>query len=922
MLGKLVKLVVGSRNDRLIKKKMKQVKQVNALAFEYEKLSDAALAAKTQEFRERLAQGETLDDLIPDAFAAVREASTRVFGMRHFDVQLIGGMILNDGKIAEMKTGEGKTLMATLAAYLNALPERGVHVVTVNDYLARRDAEWMGKLYAFLGMSTGVILSQMDKSERRRAYAADITYGTNNEFGFDYLRDNMEYTLAQKVQRDLSFAIVDEVDSILIDEARTPLIISGPTEESTEVYIKANAIIPFLKKQEKEDDKEGNTVGEIGDYTVDEKTRQAHLTESGHERVEHLMVEHGLMAEGSSLYGAANIRLMHYLNASLRAHVLFKRDVDYIVADNEVVIVDEFTGRIMPGRRWSEGLHQAIEAKEGVTINNENQTLASITFQNYFRLYEKLSGMTGTADTEAFELNSIYGLEVVIIPTHRDMIRRDLGDVIFLTTDEKYLAVAEDIKDCATRGQPVLVGTTSIENSERLSALLHTQGVKHEVLNAKQHEREAHIIEQAGTLGAVTIATNMAGRGTDIVLGGNLDAELKALGEEASEEDKARVRGAWLDRHNQVLASGGLHVIGSERHESRRIDNQLRGRSGRQGDPGSTRFYLSLQDDLMRIFASERVAGLMQKLGMGNGEAIEHPWVTRSIENAQRKVEARNFDVRKEILAYDDVANDQRKVIYAQRNELMAAEEISDIISAIRADVVNNVITQYIPAKTMVEQWDVSGLEEHLLHEFSVEIPVQKMLDDNHNLTEEALRHRIIELLEQNHREKEEQIDGGKSVLQHFEKSVMMQVLDNSWKEHLLAMDYLRQGIYLRGYAQKDPKQEYKREAFEMFTALLEDIKYEVIGILFKVKINQEEEVLELDEQQQIPKEMYFDHAPAPTLDAYEQSLLEAEHDEEQEDESEQPFVREGHKIGRNDPCPCGSGKKYKQCHGKLSHEE
>ena len=922
MLGKLVKLVVGSRNDRLIKKKMKQVKQVNALAFEYEKLSDAQLAAKTQEFRERLAQGETLDDLIPDAFAAVREASTRVFGMRHFDVQLIGGMILNDGKIAEMKTGEGKTLMATLAAYLNALPERGVHVVTVNDYLARRDAEWMGKLYAFLGMSTGVILSQMDKSERRRAYAADITYGTNNEFGFDYLRDNMEYTLAQKVQRDLSFAIVDEVDSILIDEARTPLIISGPTEESTEVYIKANAIIPFLKKQEKEDDKEGNTVGEIGDYTVDEKTRQAHLTESGHERVEHLMVEHGLMAEGSSLYGAANIRLMHYLNASLRAHVLFKRDVDYIVADNEVVIVDEFTGRIMPGRRWSEGLHQAIEAKEGVTINNENQTLASITFQNYFRLYEKLSGMTGTADTEAFELNSIYGLEVVIIPTHRDMIRRDLGDVIFLTTDEKYLAVAEDIKDCATRGQPVLVGTTSIENSERLSALLHTQGVKHEVLNAKQREREAHIIEQAGTLGAVTIATNMAGRGTDIVLGGNLDAELKALGGEASEEDKARVRGAWLDRHNQVLASGGLHVIGSERHESRRIDNQLRGRSGRQGDPGSTRFYLSLQDDLMRIFASERVAGLMQKLGMGNGEAIEHPWVTRSIENAQRKVEARNFDVRKEILAYDDVANDQRKVIYAQRNELMAAEEISDIISAIRADVVNNVITQYIPAKTMVEQWDVSGLEEHLLHEFSVEIPVQKMLDDNHNLTEEALRHRIIELLEQNHREKEEQIDGGKSVLQHFEKSVMMQVLDNSWKEHLLAMDYLRQGIYLRGYAQKDPKQEYKREAFEMFTALLEDIKYEVIGILFKVKINQEEEVLELDEQQQIPKEMYFDHAPAPTLDAYEQSLLEAEHDEEQEDESEQPFVREGHKIGRNDPCPCGSGKKYKQCHGKLSHEE
>jgi preprotein translocase subunit SecA len=919
MLGKLVKLVVGSRNDRLIKKKMKLVKQVNALASEYEKLSDAALSAKTQEFRGRLAQGESLDDLIPDAFAAVREASTRVFGMRHFDVQLIGGMILHDGKIAEMKTGEGKTLMATLAAYLNALPERGVHVVTVNDYLAKRDAEWMGKLYGFLGMTTGVILSHMDKSERRRAYNSDITYGTNNEFGFDYLRDNMEYTLEQKVQRDLSFAVVDEVDSILIDEARTPLIISGPTEESTEVYIKANAVIPFLVKQEKENDKEGNTVGEVGDYTVDEKTRQVHLTESGHEHVERLMVEHGLMIEGSSLYSATNIRLMHYLNASLRAHVLFKRDVDYIVADNEVIIVDEFTGRIMPGRRWSEGLHQAIEAKEGVTINNENQTLASITFQNYFRLYEKLSGMTGTADTEAFELNSIYGLEVVIIPTHRDMIRRDLGDVIFLTTEEKYQAVADDIKECVTRGQPVLVGTTSIENSERISALLQQQGVKHEVLNAKQHEREAHIVEQAGMPYAVTIATNMAGRGTDIVLGGNLEAELNALGEDASEEEKAHVRSVWLDRHNQVLASGGLHVIGSERHESRRIDNQLRGRSGRQGDPGSTRFYLSLQDDLMRIFASERVAGLMQKLGMGNGEAIEHPWVTRSIENAQRKVEARNFDVRKEILAYDDVANDQRKVIYAQRNELMAASEISDIISAIRADVVNNVITQYIPAKTMVEQWDVKGLEDHLLHEFNVEVPVQKMLDDNHNLTEEGLRHRIVDALEKNHHEKEQQIDGGKSVLQHFEKSVMMQVLDNSWKEHLLAMDYLRQGIYLRGYAQKDPKQEYKREAFEMFTTLLEDIKYEVTNILAKVQVNQEEEVQALDEQQQAPREMHFDHAPAPTLDAYEQSLSEV--DDEQDDDSEQPFIREGHKVGRNDPCPCGSGKKYKQCCGALSHE-
>ncbi|HEY8157277.1 MAG TPA: preprotein translocase subunit SecA [Methylobacter sp.] len=908
MLGKLVRFVIGSRNDRLIKKKRVLVKKINALASEYEKLSDDALKAKTQEFRDRLAQGEKLDNLLPEAFATVREASTRVFGMRHFDVQLIGGMILHDGKIAEMKTGEGKTLMATLAAYLNALPGRGVHVVTVNDYLAKRDSEWMGRLYGFLGLTTGVIISQMDSDERRQAYASDITYGTNNEFGFDYLRDNMAFSLEQKVQRDLSFAVVDEVDSILIDEARTPLIISGPTEESTEIYVKVNKIVPFLTKQEKE--------GEPGDYTVDEKVRQLYLTEEGHEHVERLMVEHGLMEEGSSLYDATNIRLMHYLSASLRGHVLFKKDVDYIVANNEVIIVDEFTGRVMPGRRWSEGLHQAIEAKENVAIQNENQTLASITFQNYFRLYEKLSGMTGTADTEAFELNKIYGLEVVVIPTHRPMVRRDLGDVVFLTADEKYVAVADDIKECVSRGQPVLVGTTSIENSERLSALLQKQGIKHEVLNAKQHEREAHIIEQAGMPGAVTIATNMAGRGTDIVLGGNLEAELAALGEDASEAEKDHVRGVWLDRHEQVIATGGLHVIGSERHESRRIDNQLRGRSGRQGDPGSTRFYLSLQDDLMRIFASDRVAGLMQKLGMGNGEAIEHPWVTRSIESAQRKVEGRNFDVRKEILAYDDVANDQRKVVYAQRNELMAAEEISDIITAIREDVVNNVITQYIPPKTMVEQWDIKGLEEHLHQEFNVEIPVRKMLDEDHSLQEESLRKRIIEILEQNHKDKEQQMS--KEVLQHFEKSVMLQVLDNSWKEHLAAMDYLRQGIHFRGYAQKDPKQEYKREAFEMFTNLLEHIKYEVIGILFKVQVRKEEDVHALDEQMQAPKEMHFEHAQAPTLDAYEESLLAAPEQEEVAT-TEQPFVREGNKVGRNDPCPCGSGKKFKQCHGQLS---
>ncbi len=904
MLGKLVKLVVGSRNDRLIKKKKKQVKKINALALEYEQLSDDALQAKTQEFRDRLAEGEKLDNLIPEAFAAVREASSRVFGMRHFDVQLIGGMILHDGKIAEMKTGEGKTLMATLAAYLNALPGRGVHVVTVNDYLAKRDSEWMGRLYAFLGMTTGVIISQMEHGPRREAYAADITYGTNNEFGFDYLRDNMAFNLEQKVQRDLSFAIVDEVDSILIDEARTPLIISGPTEESTEIYIKANEIIPALKKQESDE--------QPGDYTVDEKMRQVYLTEAGHECVERLMLERGLMTEGTSLYDASNIRLMHYLNASLRGHVLFKKDVDYIVANNEVIIVDEFTGRIMPGRRWSEGLHQAIEAKEHVAINSENQTLASITFQNYFRLYNKLSGMTGTADTEAFELNKIYGLEVVVIPTHRPMIRKDMGDLVYLTTDEKYVAVADDIKSCVSRGQPVLVGTTSIENSERLSELLKKQGIKHEVLNAKQHEREAHIIEQAGMPGAVTIATNMAGRGTDIVLGGNLDAELKLLGEEASDSEKEKLRDIWLYRHNQVIAAGGLHVIGSERHESRRIDNQLRGRSGRQGDPGSTRFYLSLQDDLMRIFASDRVAGLMKKLGMGDGEAIEHPWVTRSIENAQRKVEGRNFDIRKEILAYDDVANDQRKVVYAQRNELMAAKEISEIITAIRKDVVNNVITQYIPAKTMVDQWDIQGLEDHLQQEFNVKIPIRKMLEEDLGLQEPSLRTRIIDILEENHKEKENHIT--QEVLQHFEKSVMLQVLDSSWKEHLAAMDYLRQGIHFRGYAQKDPKQEYKREAFEMFSSLLDHIKYEVIEILFKVQIRQEEDVNAIDEQMQAPREMHFEHAVAPGFDDLDEPAVIVE----EENISEQPYVREGIKVGRNDPCYCGSEKKYKHCHGKL----
>ncbi|MFW5443879.1 MAG: preprotein translocase subunit SecA [Methylococcaceae bacterium] len=911
MLGKLVKLVVGSRNDRNVKKKRSMVKKVNAFAAEYEKLSDDALQAKTQEFRERLEQGSKLDDLIPEAFATVREASVRVFQMRHFDVQLIGGMILNDGKIAEMKTGEGKTLMATLAAYLNALPGNGVHVVTVNDYLAARDAAWMGQLYSYLGLTTGVIVNDLGHQQRKEAYAADITYGTNNEFGFDYLRDNMAFSMEQKVQRDLNFAIVDEVDSILIDEARTPLIISGPTEEGTEIYIKTNSIVPFLTAQEVVEDKDLQETLP-GDYLIDEKTKQIHLTEAGHQRVEDLMVEHGLMEQGATLYDAANIRLMHYLNASLRAHTLYQKDVEYVVRNNEVIIVDEFTGRMMTGRRWSEGLHQAVEAKEGVTVQNENQTLASITFQNYFRLYDKLSGMTGTADTEAFELNKIYGLEVVVIPTHREMIRADKGDSVYLSKGEKYLAVVKDIEDCVERKQPVLVGTTSIENSEIIASYLNKKNIKHEVLNAKQHEREAHIIENAGMPGAVTIATNMAGRGTDIVLGGNLDAEIKALGEEASESEQEKVRGAWLDRHQKVLDSGGLHVIGSERHESRRIDNQLRGRSGRQGDPGSTRFYLSLEDDLMRIFASERVSRLMQSLGMEEGEAIEHPWVTRAIENAQTKVEGRNFDVRKEILAYDDVANDQRKVIYEHRNELMAADEINEMVSHIREDVVNDVITKYIPVKTMEEQWDIKGLEEHLAQEYLLDLQLLDKLEQDHSFQESDLRGYVVDELEQASKTKEEA--SSSDVMRHFEKSVMLQVLDNSWKEHLASMDSLRQGIHFRGYAQKDPKQEYKRESFDMFTNLLDHIKYEVIGILAKVQVAEEEDVDAIDEQRQAPKEMHYEHAEAnPVAEAAEPQVVD------NAEPAEQPFVRGGKKVGRNDPCPCGSGKKYKQCHGKIS---
>jgi preprotein translocase subunit SecA len=909
MLGKLVKKVVGSRNDRIISKKRKIVKKINALEPQFRSLSDDGLRAKTLEFRERLAQGETLDALLPEAFAAVREASRRVLDMRHFDVQLIGGMVLHDGKISEMKTGEGKTLVATLAAYLNALPGRGVHVVTVNDYLARRDSEWMGKIYRFLGLSVGVIVGGLSQEHRRESYAADITYGTNNEFGFDYLRDNMAFSLEQRAQRGHAFAIVDEVDSILIDEARTPLIISGPTEDRSDLYHKVNVLIPKLKRQEKE--------GAPGDYSVDEKSRQVYLTEDGHEQIEKLLVQNGLINADESLYDAVNIRLMHYINACLRAHALFQRDVDYIVRDDQIIIVDEFTGRAMPGRRWSEGLHQAVEAKENVTVQNENQTLASITFQNYFRLYDKLSGMTGTADTEAPEFHQIYGLEVVVIPPNKPMVRNDLGDLVYLTVREKYLAIIEDIRDCVQRGQPVLVGTTSIENSEVLATLLRKEGIPHKVLNAKHHEQEAHIVAQAGQPGAVTIATNMAGRGTDIVLGGSLEEDLAPV-DPGDAATVASLKASWQARHEQVVQAGGLHVIGSERHESRRIDNQLRGRSGRQGDSGSTRFYLSLEDPLMRIFASDRVAVLMQRLGMKEGEAIEHPWVTRAIENAQRKVEARNFDIRKQLLEYDNVANDQRKVIYHMRDELMKADDISETIAAIRGDAVGMMFTQFVPPNTLEEQWDIKGLEDALEREFGTRVPAQQWLDQDSRLDEEGLREKILERLAVVYGSKAEAI--GAPVMRHFEKTVMMQVLDNSWKEHLAAMDHLRQGIHLRGYAQKDPKQEYKREAFEMFTSMLDGIKHEVVSIISKVQVHTEEEVRVMEEQNRVPREVRFEHADAPAM-----ALASGEEEDEEYEETtaqpkpvKQPYVRDLEKVGRNDPCPCGSGRKFKQCHGKL----
>ena len=896
MLSKIIKTLFGSRNDRIIKQLQQRVPGINKFEPELQALDDAQLRQKTDQLKQRFTDGETLDQLLAEAFAVCREASVRALGMRHYDVQLIGGMILHNNQITEMRTGEGKTLVATLPAYLNALSGKGVHIVTVNDYLAERDAAWMGQIYQFLGLSVGVVLSSMDYDSKREAYQADITYGTNNQFGFDYMHDNLCFSLEERTQRELNYAIVDEVDSILIDEARTPLIISGQASDSSELYGRINSIIPGLVRVEVEDGP--------GDYSVDEKSKQAFLTESGHDTAEQLMTEAGLLGQGESLYDAANIMLVHHLTAALRAHALYSRDVDYLVQDDAIVIVDEFTGRTMPGRRWSEGLHQAIEAKEGVRIQNENQTIASITFQNYFRMYNKLAGMTGTADTEAFEFQQIYGLEVVVVPTNKEMVREDFGDLIYLTAKEKFDSIIEDIRDCVGRGQPVLVGTTSVETSEYLSGLLDKAKIKHQILNAKQHEREAKIIADAGLSGTVTIATNMAGRGTDIVLGGNLEVQLKEVPED-QEELRAKLTAEWQQRHDKVIAAGGLHIIGTERHESRRIDNQLRGRSGRQGDPGSSRFYLSMEDSLMRIFASEKVAGLMQKLGMEEGEAIEHPWVSRAIENAQRKVEAHNFDIRKQLLQYDDVANDQRKVIYQQRDDLLHSESITDAIANMRKDVLQGIYRAHVPVNSIDEQWDIAGLEQALSNEFGVDLPVQSWLDDDENITEASIYDRILESFEQAYQAKADTL--GNELLVRLEKEITLMILDRHWKEHLAAMDYLRQGIGLRGYAQKNPVQEYKRESFEMFTDMLEGINYEVVQALARVQIRGEEQVEALEQSHQPDQSIKMEHASARNpLDA------------EQSGDEHQPFVRKDPKIGRNEPCWCGSGKKFKQCHGKL----
>jgi preprotein translocase subunit SecA len=919
---KLLAQVFGSRNQRLIKELSRTVGAANALEAEIRALKDEQFPEKTQDLKARFAAGTPLDALIPEAFALVREASRRVLGLRHFDVQLIGGLALHMGKIAEMRTGEGKTLMATLPAYLNALSGEGVHVVTVNEYLAQRDSDWMAPVFRILGMSVGVIKNAQSQEEKRAAYARDITYGTNNEFGFDYLRDNLAFRLEDRVQRKLSFAIVDEVDSILIDEARTPLIISGPAEESTELYIKINTLIPRLTRQKEENGP--------GDYAVDEKTKQATLTEEGHEKVESLMDEIGLLREGESLYDATNIRLMHHLNAALRAHALYRRDVEYIVRQGEVIIVDEFTGRTMPGRRWSDGLHQAVEAKEGVKVREENQTVASITFQNYFRLYAKLSGMTGTADTEAFEFQQIYGLEVVVIPTHKPMIRKDNSDLVFLSEQDKYQAVLEDIQDCVKRGQPVLVGTTSIETSERLAKLLQGAGIPHEVLNAKQHEREAHIVAEAGRPGAVTIATNMAGRGTDIVLGGNPQAQIEASGS-ADEAAVKEIREDWQKRHEQVLASGGLHIIGTERHESRRIDNQLRGRSGRQGDPGSSRFYLSLEDNLMRIFGDPtRMKSLMTRVGMKAGEAIESGMLTRQIERAQRRVEQYNFDARKQLLEYDDVANDQRRVIYQQRTDLMATEDVSEAVVGAREDVVAQLVDQYLPQGVPQENWDLPELTQSIERDFGVRLPVDEWVKADETGDIGLLKNKIIEALAAAYETKRATV--GAEIMRYIEKEVMLRTLDQHWREHLAAMDYMRQGIFLRSYAQKNPKQEYKREAFELFAAMLDRIKFDTVTTVSKVQVRSQAEIEreELERQQRLARALQLQHAEAVSpiqtgMVAEEPALADGGNSVMLEPArgappaaAAAPFVRQVPKVGRNEMCPCGSGKKYKHCHGAL----
>lgn len=903
-IPQLIKLIFGSRNQRMIKRYTKTVTKINALENHFAQLSDDALRAKTSEFKQRLAHDATLDEILPEAFAVVREASKRTLGLRHFDVQLIGGMALHEGKIAEMCTGEGKTLVSTLPAYLNALTGKGLHIVTVNDYLAKRDAEWMGPIYQFLGLTVGVVLPNIGHEAKQAAYAADITYGTNNEFGFDYLRDNMVFTLADKVQRDLHYAIVDEVDSILIDEARTPLVISGPTNENSDLYAQINQLIPKLTLR--------TTNEGAGDYYLEEKHKQAYLTEEGHQTIEKLMTQAGLIKAGESLYESGNIKLMHYVGAALRAHKVYQKDIDYIVMNGEVLIVDEHTGRTMPGRRWSDGLHQAIEAKEKVKIQNENQTLATITLQNYFRLFDKLSGMTGTADTEAYELQQIYGLEVVVIPTNKPLIRKDHVDRVYLTAQEKYNAIIIDIKDCVARQQPALVGTASIENSEYLSKILQQEKIPHSVLNAKFHEKEAHIISQAGQPGAITIATNMAGRGTDIVLGGNLTMELAAL-DDATEEQITAVKNDWQKRHDAVVKAGGLHVIGTERHESRRIDNQLRGRSGRQGDPGSSRFYVSLQDNLMRIFASERVTGIMQRFGVQEGEAIEHSWVSKAIESAQKKVESFHFDVRKQLLEYDDIANDQRKVIYQQRNELMELSDISEAIKSIRSSVVDNVIEQYVPAHSMEEQWDIIGLQRKLKLEFGLDLSLAQMIDEQTELNEEKLHELIKQKLTEVYQHKEQQV--GSETMRHFEKVVMMNALDTYWKEHLALMDHLRQSIHLSGYAQKDPKQEYKRESFTLFASMLDNIKREVIQTICTAQIDRPdvEQMEEKLKESASKQTMYYHHDDPNKVAAVEAQTILAP-----QPEKVTQVKRDGVKVGRNDPCPCGSGKKYKQCHGKL----